>query len=82
MATVVNTFNSSDGGVHNYTVTDPAGAVRNVTFPGSQAHCDNLAAALSDGGYQAALNAGDLVPDGVWLGDWADVSITPHWPSS
>jgi hypothetical protein len=81
MATITNGFNSSDGNIHGYAVTLPTGHVVNVTYQGSQAHCDNLAAALSDGGYLAALNAGDLVTDGVWVGlTNSTVSTTPHWP--
>jgi hypothetical protein len=47
MATITNGFNSSDGNIHGYAVKLPTGQVINVTYQGSQAHGDNLAAALS-----------------------------------
>ena len=55
-----------NAGVYTYSVTLPTGETIPVVFgPCSQAHADNLASMLGDGGFLASKDAGNLEPDGI-----------------
>jgi hypothetical protein len=72
----VRTADSADGNAHTYSITDNSGQSLTLSFSGSQQHCDNVAAARCLGGYEAALNAGKLIVDGIW--DGLDTAVLPE----